>query len=267
MHPFRSVLAAALVGLMALTLSPVASPASADHHNGAAPGPIHAGNTFGWYQHGVFRQEFIGPKPGYWKKSGRGIVRTQNGMLTLMTTRKGSVAATLDLPGHTYGRWEIRMRARRMDKTQGGKDYKVVTELVPAGSRDQHCGGRDIGVQNFTVGTNTVKSYVHTLPNSSYRGFHGRHLKNDRWHTYAVEVAEDHISWFVDAHVINTERRPEALDPVRRQLRFELRARDGATMHPARMQMDWMRYWTMRAPNERSIKAPPFELSSFPAAC
>lgn len=264
----RSALAAALTGLLMLSLSPagVTPAAVADHVHGA-PGPIHAGNTFGWYQYDTLRQEFVGPKPGFWKKSGRGVVRTQNGMLTLMTTRKGSVSAKLDLPGKTYGRWEIRMRARRMGTTQGGHDYKVVTELVPGGTRDQHCGGRDIGLENFTIGTNTVKSYIHTLPGNSFRGFKGRHLKNDRWHTYAVEVAKDHISWFVDAHVVHTERRAAALDPVPRQLRFELRAKDGRAMHPARMQMDWMRYWSMRAPNERSVKAPRFELSSFPAAC
>ncbi|WP_374456622.1 family 16 glycosylhydrolase [Nocardioides sp.] len=266
MRSLRPALAAALVGLLALTLSPAVSPASADHVHGA-PGPIHAGNTFGWYQFGVFRQEFVGPKPGYWKKAGRGIVRTQNGMLTLMTTRKGSVSAKLDLPGHTYGRWEIRARAGRTGTTPGGSSYKVVTELVPAGDRDQHCGGRDIGLQNFTLGKNTVKSYVHTLPNNSFRGFKDRHLKHERWHTYAVEVAEDHISWFVDAHVVHTERREAALDPVPRQLKFELRAQDGKKMHPARMQMDWMRYWTMRAPNERSIKAPQFELSTYNDAC
>ena len=268
MPSLRSTLAAALTGLLMLTLSPAAvTPVAVADHVHGAPGPIHAGNTFGWYQFGAFRQEFVGPKPAYWKTTGRGIVRTQNGMLTLMTTRKGSVAAKLDLPGNTYGRWEIRMRARRTGTTQGGHNYKVVTELVPAGTRDQHCGGRDIGLQNFTVGTNTVKSYVHTLPSNSFRGFKARHLKNDRWHTYAVEVAPDHISWFVDAHVVHTDRRAAALDPVPRQLTFELRARDGKAMHPARMQMDWMRYWSMRAPNERSVKAPPFELSSFPAAC
>ena len=132
MRSLRSTLAAALVGLLALTLSPAVSPASAvpDHR---VPGPIHAGNTWGWYQYGVFRQEFVGAKPAYWKKHGRGIVRTQHGMLTLMTTRKGSVSAKLDLPGHTYGRWEIRARARRMGTTPGGSNYKVVTELVPAG--------------------------------------------------------------------------------------------------------------------------------------
>ena len=130
MHPLRSALAAALVGLLALTLSPAVSPAAADHYSGA-PGPVHAGNTFGWYQHGVFRQEFVGPKPAFWKQKGRGVVRTQNGMLTLMSTQRGSVSATLDLKGHAYGRWEIRMRARTMAKVKGGTPFKVVTELVP----------------------------------------------------------------------------------------------------------------------------------------
>ena len=51
------------------------------------------------------------------------------------------------------------------------------------------------------------------------------------------------------------------------QLKFELRALKGKKMHPARMQMDWMRYWTMRAPNERSVKAPQFELSTYNGAC
>ena len=130
MRPLRSALAAALVGLLAFTLSPAVSPARADHVHGA-PGPIHAGNTFGWYQYDVFRQEFVGPKPAFWKQKGRGIVRTQNGMLTLMSTQRGSVSATLDLKGHAYGRWEIRMRARTMSKAKGGKPFKVVTELVP----------------------------------------------------------------------------------------------------------------------------------------
>ena len=67
--------------------------------------------------------------------------------------------------------------------------------------------------------------------------------------------------------MINTERRAEALDPVPRQLKFELRAKGGRTMDPARMQMDWMRYWSMRAPNEKSIKAPQLELSTFNGAC
>ena len=64
-----------------------------------------------------------------------------------------------------------------MSTVPGGKPFKVVTELVPGGTRDQHCGGRDIGIENFTLNTNTVKSYVHTLPDSSYRGFLGRHLR------------------------------------------------------------------------------------------
>ena len=78
MPSLRSALAAALTGLLMLTLSPAAvTPAATADHVHGAPGPIHAGNTFGWYQFGAFRQEFVGRKPAFWKKSGRGIVRTQ----------------------------------------------------------------------------------------------------------------------------------------------------------------------------------------------
>ena len=119
------------MGLLALTLSPRRVPRLGRPLHGA-PGPIHAGNTFGWYQHGVFRQEFIGPKPGFWKKKGRGIVRTQNGMLTLMSTKRGSVSATLDLKGHTYGRWEIRMRARTWRRSRAASRSRSSPSWSPA---------------------------------------------------------------------------------------------------------------------------------------
>ena len=61
----------------------------------------------------------------------------------------------------------------RFAGTERGQEAR----LVPAGSRDQHCGGRDIGIENFTLGTNTVKSYIHTLPQNSYRGFLGRQVR------------------------------------------------------------------------------------------
>ena len=48
---------------------------------------------------------------------------------------------------------------------------------------------------------------------------------------------------------------------------LQLVADAAENLYPARMQMDWMRYWSMRAPNEKSIKAPQFELSTFNGGC
>jgi hypothetical protein len=266
------VVAAVLTLLLGLSLGQPATgapsrpsgPSAGADHTGV-PGPIHAGNTWGWYQYGVFRQEFVGGVPRFWHKHpGTGNVREQHGMLTLNTGPRRTTSATLGLRGHRTGRWEIRMRARRYEFKH--RNYQVLTELIPAG-RPEHCGAQNIGIESFRLGKNTVKHFIHTLPDHTYRAFKGRNMGTDRWHTFAVEVARTHISWFVDAHIITTERRPAALRHVPLTLRFSLRAKPGKRMNRSRMQMDWMRYWSMRAKNERSIQAPQTTASTWNGGC
>ncbi len=258
----RRLASVAVTAGLVVTMTPGGS--SADH-TGAEPGPIHAGNTFGWYRHGVTRYEFKGGLEGFWKRQGPGTVRTQHGMLTLNTAKRGTVSATLGRPGHRTGRWEIRLRQRRYETKH--TNYRVVTELVPAGTRDQHCGGRDIALHNFAMGTNRAKFYIHTLPNNSFRAFKGMNLGNEQWHTFAVEVTERRISWFVDAHVVRSERRAEALKNVPMTVRFSMRGVPGKRMNKSRMQMDWLRYWQANSPNKLSTKAPATTLTSYNQAC
>ena len=232
----------------------------------AIPGPIHAGNTFGWYP-AAWRQEFVGPLDSAWKKTGVGVVKTKNGMLTIGASGR-SVAATLDTAGHDTGRWEIRWKAKQYGS--GRAPYTVRTELIPAGDRPQYCGARNIAFESYTFGRRKAQFSIHNLPNlafkasrrPTYAGYSG-----DHWHTFAVEVTSNHISWFVDAHVVSTERRPEAISGVPLTVRFSLKAVPGQAMNAARMQMDWLRYWTLAKPNDRSIDAPAPTLGTFPAAC
>jgi hypothetical protein len=254
---FRRALALVGAAVMTVTLVPGAT--------AQEPGPVHAGNTYGWYRSGVWRQEFKGAKPAYWHKHGRGVVRDQHGMLTLNTTRRGSVSATLAKPGHATGRWEIRLRSKRYETRHA--NYRVITELVPAGSRAQHCGGKNIGLENYRLGSDRAKFYIHTLPHNSFRAFKGRNLANDRWHTWAVEVTKKHISWFVDAHVVRTERRSAALSGVPLTVRFKMQAVGSKRMNQSRMQMDWMRYWSARKPSKKSVAAPRTERTRFNGAC
>ena len=90
----RRFAAAGAALLMAVSLGSASGPASASHTHGA-PGPIHAGNTFGWYGHGglVYDETFVGPLNQRWRVEGPGQVRTQHGMLTLNTANKGRVSA------------------------------------------------------------------------------------------------------------------------------------------------------------------------------
>src|SRR5262245_37399451 len=117
----RRALAVGTATLMTVTLGAGAAHAGkAETPDGLAarqaPGPIHAGNTFGWYGHGglVYDETFVGPlNHKRWHVKGPGAVRTQHGMLTLNTATKGTVSARMTIPGRAYGRWETRLRQRQ----------------------------------------------------------------------------------------------------------------------------------------------------------
>jgi hypothetical protein len=262
----RRCVAAGAAVLMAVSLGSASGPARADHTHGA-PGPVHAGNTFGWYGHGglVYDETFVGPLAKRWKVEGPGQVRNQHGMLTLNTATKGTVSATLMRPGRAYGRWEIRMRQRQYG--HGFAPYRVLTELVPVTDVGEGCGEQNIALNKFTMGRSKVNFYIRTRPDTLYRASMKRGFGQDQWHTFAVEVTRKRISWFVDGHVIRTETRPDALSGRKFQVRFTMLAEKGKRMNRARMQMDWLRYWTLQAPNERSTKAPVTKRTTYTKAC
>lgn len=253
---------AALGGAAALVATLVPA-AVADHAR--PPGPVNAQTTYGWGKP-LWQDDFVGPRKDIWKvHNGHGSVRNQHGMLTLNTGHRGTVSATLEGAGHDVGRWEIRLRSRRYET--GHTPYRVRTELIPAAGRDQHCGARNIALESYRLGGRRVHFYIHTLPDRSFTAHTGLNLGNDRWHTFAVEVTEKHISWFVDAHVLRTERRSAALSGVPLTVRFRMVGEPGKKMNRSRMQMDWVRYFTLRKPNTKSIDAPQTERGTFADAC
>ena len=233
-----------------------------------APGPIHAGNTFGWYGHGglVYDETFVGPlNHKRWHVEGPGAVRTQHGMLTLNTATKGTVSAQMTIPGRAYGRWETRLRQRQYGHRF--TPYRVLTELVPVTKAGEGCGEQNIALNRFKMGGHEVNFYIRSRPDNLYQASLKRGLGQDQWHTYAVEVTRKHISWFVDSHVIRTETRPEALTGRKFQVRFTMQAVKGKRMNKARMQMDWLRYWNLNSPNKRSTKAPEPKQTTYTLAC
>jgi hypothetical protein len=262
----RLSVAAGAAVMMALSLGSASGPAGA-HHTHGAPGPVHAGNTFGWYGHGglVYDETFVGPLAKRWKVEGPGQVRNQHGMLTLNTATKGTVSATLMRPGRAYGRWEIRMRQRQYGR--GFAPYRVLTELVPVTEKGEGCGEQNIALNKFTMGNDVVNFYIRRRPDDLYRAEMKRGFGQDQWHTFAVEITRKRISWFVDGHVIRTETRPGALTGRRFQVRFTMQAEKGKRMNRARMQMDWLRYWPLDNPNDKSIEAPRPTRGTYRDAC
>lgn len=246
----------------ALALS-VAAPAANAHH-ARPPGPVNAQTTYDWGKP-IWQDDFVGPRKDLWRVAGRGNVRNQHGMLTLNTARKGSVSATLKGTGHKNGRWEIRLRSRQYSRANAS--YKVRTELVPAAKRPQHCGARNIALNSYTLGGNRAHHYIRTLPNRQAVSHTGVNLGTDRWHTFAVELTEKRVSWFVDGHVISTTRRSSANAKLPYTVRFTMVGKPGARMNQSRMQMDWLRYFTLRKPNSKSVQAPAPRTAAYADAC
>lgn len=232
---------------------------------------VHAGATYGWYP-AAQRYEFIGGRkaPKVWHKAGRGKLYQQNGMLTLVAPkgRAGTVRTVWTGAGYRQGRWEVRMRTDR--ETRGNTDYRVVMSLVPESKAQRHCGAQDIDFLDYSPKlARTANFNIHTLPDRRFYAKQSlsRPVGGDQWHEFAVEVTQTHISWFIDAHVVRTERRPAALSGAKYTMQAALVADPGHAMNKTRLQLDWARYWTMKKKSKKSIKAPATTLKQYPAAC
>ena len=185
-HPVRRTLATLGAAALVATLGAGLGAGSADAHHAKPPGPIHAGSEFGWGKAPV-DYRFVGPlKHSQWRVKGPGAVRNQHGMLTLNTGKRGTVSATQITKGHEVGRWEIRLRSRQYG--HGHQNYRVLTELVPAGKRPEYCGANNIALEAYTPNKTMVSHYIRSRPDNRYIMRKGMGLKNDQWHTFAVEV-------------------------------------------------------------------------------
>jgi beta-glucanase (GH16 family) len=122
-------------------------------------------------------------------------------------------------------------------------------------------------LSDYAIGSNTATMHVRHAPNADFTTSKSLPLSGDQFHTYAIEVTPDHVSWFVDTRVVMTERRPAALSGTVFTARFRLAATPGATMRQGRMQMDWVRYYTLARRNARSITAPQATQTTYADAC
>ncbi len=260
---FSAVVVSALALAATLAAQPAEPSDSPDLQTVAAAStpPTNAAKIFRWGSK-QWGDEFVAPLSTMWLVNRPATVQNQYGMLTLDTTG-GAVTATVQNHWRKYGRWEARVRARQYGS--GGTPYRVLWELVPGGV--YHCAARNIVLSEYQIGTNQVSMALRNLPNANYTDTKALPLSNNEFHTYAVEVTSDHISWFVDTKVIMTERRAPARTGALYSVRFRLVAPAGAKMNRGRMQMDWVRYYTLDRPNAQSIEAPQATLGTYAAAC
>ncbi|HET7385045.1 MAG TPA: hypothetical protein VFJ19_00100 [Nocardioidaceae bacterium] len=266
--PFTRVLRRALplallsglaVGTTALATVLVVPTASAAGH------PTNAGKVYRW-GNSQWHDGFTEPLWRSWHVNRPKQVRNQHGMLTIEAGRRPhTTSATLTGHARRYGRWETRVRANQY--STGHTPYRVVAELIPTAGARYHCGARNIVLASYKLGAHRAHMSVRTLPDDKFSASLRRNLGPGHFHTYAVEVTKSHVSWFVDAQVRRTERRPAVTSGIKYRVRFRLVATPGKQMNPGRMQMDWIRYYTLERRNARSIDAPRLHRSTYGHAC
>jgi hypothetical protein len=271
--PLAGLLLSVAVALVATAGSDSTSSASADAGRGAtavglravsAKYPTNAAKIFGW-GNATWKDEFVRPlSTATWYVNHPSLVRDQHGMLTLDSTpTSGDVVAAAKGAGTKYGRWEARVRTRSYKGS--GAPYRAIWELAPR-TGGEHCGARGIELSDYPIGSGAATMHVRNTPASDFTTSRTLPLDNT-FHTYAVEVTPDHISWFVDTRVVMTERRPAALSGAVFAPRFRLVATPGKTMQRGRMQMDWVRYYTLQRKNALPITAPAATQGTYADAC
>ena len=227
--------------------------------------PTNAQKVFRWGLE-AWKDEFeVGGLSSHWRSNRRSQIGQQIGMLTIKTVPGlNTLKVWPDNQKAQYGRWEARVRAREWSTT--GAHYQFNWELVPVRGDQQRCGANNIVIGSYRPDDNAAVASVRR-GTVQFTASYARDLRSRAWHTYAVEVTPDHISWFVDTRVIATERRPEALSGIRYKPQFRIEATPGKQMRQSWMQMDWARYYTLKRPNVKSIAAPQLTRTSYSGGC
>ncbi len=229
--------------------------------------PTNAASVFKWGSPG-WDQEFVtGSVSSTWASNGAGTVGQQNGMLTIQAAPDSGTIAVwpkAKAARAATGRWEARIRA--VEKSTTGTPYRFTWELVPVGG-DDSCGTNRIVLGSYVPGDQRARGSVNTLPDHSFTYSRARDLRSRAWHTYAVEITPDHISWFVDTKVMRTETRPDALSGVRYRPELVMEAVPDAVMRVSWFQADWVRGYTLERKNQKSIVAPAMHETTSTSTC
>ena len=115
---------------------------------------------------------------------------------------------------------------------------------LPDRAADYHCGARNIAVADYGVHTPAVRVGANAVRrNKSWTFTKKKVALADVSHNYAVEVARDHITWFLDGRPIATVKNRTAISGVPLTLRLSLQGDGKKEMNRTRAMFDWMRAW------------------------
>jgi hypothetical protein len=187
---------------------------------------------------------------GRWEDSstGSGRVAKYNGGLALDSKRFtgagpgdfGTTRATLHGNAMTKGRWETSVRIRNAYE-RGGPAYQVLVELVPAKRSDYDCGAHNITVADISPFSPRV-GYGVRSPRSTWDGTAtAPYIPLVRPYNVAVEVAGDHLTWFLNGSPVGSVTNRDAVPGVPMTLRMSLVGEPDTEMDQTGLISDWQR--------------------------
>jgi len=153
----------------------------------------------------------------------------------------GTTSVTLKGNPQTYGRWEVRFTT--WTQSSDGDPYDVRVELVPEGTSPE-CRATSIKVAQVTSTSDSVDigAYAPSGDKSWTRTVSGVPIGlRANEHAFAVEVAKDHITWFIDGRPVGTTKDKAAVPGVPLTLRLSLVGNGNTEMRHTYALFDWMR--------------------------
>lgn len=191
-----------------------------------------------------------GAPKGRWIQytDGAGRAGKHNGQLRLDSGRRltrfsegdfGTTRATLAGNADAYGRWETRLRIKTFET--GSKDYDIVLELVPEKASDYQCGRQNITIARYDGNAAQMSFGVNAGTSRWTKTVKAPSLANSI-PAFAVEVAKDHIAWFVNGQAVGVVRSKAAVSDVPMTMRFSL-VGDQSEHKNTAAYSDWQRHF------------------------
>jgi hypothetical protein len=189
---------------------------------------------------------------GWWldRATGLGRASQHNGGLQLDSQRDwsgrgdfGTTFATLRGNARTYGRWEAKMRLKRLET--GAGNYTAKIELVPDRPEDYKCGARNITVAGVKVGSSRVRIGAKN-GQRQWQGTRKIASPEGKAVAFAVEVTRGHITWFYNGDTIGTVRSRAAVSDVPLTMRLSLVGDQNREMNKTFFISDWQRGFDLK---------------------
>ena len=179
---------------------------------------------------------------GMMLESSYGVVTPRDVSPEFKNGDHGTTSVTLKGNAQPLGRWEVRF-ATWAQSTTDGDPYDVRVELVPEGT-DPDCRATSIKVAEVSTTSDSVGigAYAPSGDKSWTRTVSGVPIgARANEHAFAVEVAKDHITWFIDGRPVGTLKDKSAIPGKPLTLRLSLVGKGNTEMRHTYAIFDWMR--------------------------